>query len=53
MAASVAEEILDELDAPVMRVGAPFVPIHYSLEKAYVPGAEDVKNAVRATLQRA
>jgi pyruvate dehydrogenase E1 component beta subunit len=53
VAASVAEEILDELDAPILRVGAPFVPIHYSLEKNYVPGAEDVKNAVRATLQRA
>jgi pyruvate dehydrogenase E1 component beta subunit len=53
IAASVAEEILDELDAPVMRVGAPFVPIHYSLEKAYVPGVEDVKKAIRATLQRA
>jgi pyruvate dehydrogenase E1 component beta subunit len=53
VAACVAEEILDELDAPVIRVGAPFVPIHYSLEKAYVPGAEDVKKAIRATLQRA
>jgi len=53
VAATVAEEILDELDAPIVRVGAPFVPIHYSLEKAYVPGAEDVKKAVRATLQRA
>ncbi|MGZ3471657.1 MAG: alpha-ketoacid dehydrogenase subunit beta [Isosphaeraceae bacterium] len=53
VAACVAEEILDELDAPVMRVGAPFVPIHYSLEKVYVPGVEDVKKAVRATLQRA
>jgi hypothetical protein len=36
-----------------MRVGAPFVPIHYSLEEAYVPGAEEVKKAIRATLQRA
>ncbi len=52
IAAAVAEEILDELDAPIMRVGAPFVPASYSLEKYYVPGAEDVKKAVLATMER-
>jgi pyruvate dehydrogenase E1 component beta subunit len=51
VAAVVAEEILDELDAPIMRVGAPFVPISYSLEKFYVPGAEDVASAVKKTIE--
>jgi pyruvate/2-oxoglutarate/acetoin dehydrogenase E1 component len=52
ISAVVAEEILDELDAPIMRVGAPFVPASYSLEKFYVPGADDVIDAVRKTLER-
>jgi pyruvate/2-oxoglutarate/acetoin dehydrogenase E1 component len=52
ISAAVAEEILDELDAPIMRVGAPFAPASYSLEKAYVPDADDVKNAVMHTLER-
>lgn len=30
IAATVAEEILDELDAPIQRVGAPFAPASYS-----------------------
>lgn len=50
ISAAVNEELFDELDAPIMRVGAPFVPIHYSLEKYYVPGVEDVKQAVKAVL---
>ncbi len=52
ISAAVAEEILDELDAPIMRVGAPFVPASYSLEKFYVPGADDVIDAVRKTMER-
>jgi pyruvate/2-oxoglutarate/acetoin dehydrogenase E1 component len=52
ISATVAEEILDELDAPIMRVGAPFVPASYSLEKFYVPGADDVIDAVRKTVER-
>ncbi|MBW2638185.1 MAG: alpha-ketoacid dehydrogenase subunit beta [Deltaproteobacteria bacterium] len=52
ISAAVAEEILDELDAPIMRVGAPFVPASYSLEKFYVPGADDVIDAVRKTVER-
>jgi len=50
--ASVAEDILDELDAPIGRVGAPFVPASYSLEKHYVPNADDVKKAIMSTLER-
>ncbi|HDP25576.1 MAG TPA: alpha-ketoacid dehydrogenase subunit beta [Deltaproteobacteria bacterium] len=52
IAAAVAEEILDELDAPILRVGAPFGPASYSLEKFYVPGADDVGAAVKKTLER-
>lgn len=52
VAAAVAEEILDELDAPIMRVGAPFAPASYSLEKFYVPGADDVAAAVKKTMDR-
>ncbi|MGC9323504.1 MAG: alpha-ketoacid dehydrogenase subunit beta [Desulfomonilia bacterium] len=50
--AAVAEEILDELDAPIMRVGAPFAPASYSLEKFYVPSADDVASAVKKTMDR-
>ncbi len=52
ISATVAEEIMDELDAPILRVGAPFVPIPFSLEKAYLPDAEDVITAVKKTLER-
>jgi pyruvate/2-oxoglutarate/acetoin dehydrogenase E1 component len=52
ISASVVEEMMDELDAPILRVGAPFVPIPFSLEKAYLPGADDVVNAVKKTLER-
>jgi pyruvate dehydrogenase E1 component beta subunit len=52
IAAAVAEDILDELDAPIVRVGAPFLPSSYSLEKYYVPNAEDVIGAIKATLKR-
>lgn len=52
ISAAVSEEILDELDAPIIRVGAPFVPASYSLEKFYIPSVDDVKNAVKKTLER-
>ena len=52
ISAAVSEEILDELDAPIMRVGAPFVPIPFSLEKAYLPNAEQIIAAVKKTMER-
>ncbi len=52
IAAAVAEDIMDELDAPIGRVGAPFIPASYSLEKYYVPNVENVTAAVKATLAR-
>jgi pyruvate/2-oxoglutarate/acetoin dehydrogenase E1 component len=48
----VAEEIIHELDAPIVRVGAPFIPVHFSLEKAYLPNTADVISAVKRTLER-
>ncbi|HEY7631528.1 MAG TPA: alpha-ketoacid dehydrogenase subunit beta [Thermoleophilaceae bacterium] len=50
--AEVQAVAFDELDAPIERVGAPFAPIPLSppLEDAYIPGADDIVSAVRATL---
>ena len=44
----------DDLDAPIERVGAPFQPIPFSppLEDAYLPGADDIAAAARATVCR-
>ena len=52
IAAQVQEAAFDFLDAPVARVGAPFTPIPLSppLEDAYIPGADEVVDAVRAML---
>jgi len=52
IAASVGEEILDELDAPIERVGAPFVPVPFNLEQTYLPNAQDIISAVKKTLER-
>jgi pyruvate dehydrogenase E1 component beta subunit len=52
IAAQVQAVAFDELDAPIERVGAPFVPVPFSppLEDAYLPGRESVIAAVRAVL---
>ncbi|SDF45363.1 alpha-ketoacid dehydrogenase subunit beta [Sporolituus thermophilus] len=49
VAALVAEEMIDYLDAPIRRLGAPFVPIPFSpaLEKLVKITAEDIARAVR------
>lgn len=51
IAAMVCEEMIDRLDAPIARVGAPFVPVPFNLENAYLPNAEDVAGAVRKTVE--
>jgi pyruvate dehydrogenase E1 component beta subunit len=50
IAARIAEEAFDYLDAPVTRVGAPFTPVPFSppLEQAYIPGSADIVDAVMA-----
>ncbi|OIO01389.1 MAG: alpha-ketoacid dehydrogenase subunit beta [Desulfovibrionaceae bacterium CG1_02_65_16] len=49
IAAMVAEEGLEFLDAPIRRVAAPFCPVPFSppLEQAYIPGVDDIFNAVK------
>ncbi|MCG5238793.1 alpha-ketoacid dehydrogenase subunit beta [Azospirillum doebereinerae] len=52
IAARIASDLFDELDAPVLRVGAPFMPIPFakSLEAAYLPDADRIVAAVKDTL---
>jgi len=49
IAAQVQAAAFDYLDAPVVRVAAPFAPIPFSppLEDAYLPGADEIVAAVR------
>ncbi|HEX3175899.1 MAG TPA: dehydrogenase E1 component subunit alpha/beta [Methylomirabilota bacterium] len=49
LAALVAERALDELDAPVVRVGARPVPMPYNddLERATIPSQADITAAIR------
>jgi acetoin:2,6-dichlorophenolindophenol oxidoreductase subunit beta len=52
IAATIAEQGFDDLDAPVGRVGAPFMPVPFarSLESSYIPDVNAVIAAVRAVL---
>ncbi len=49
IAAMVAEEAIEYLDAPIVRLGAPFCPVPFSppLEQAYMPSVEKIVQAVR------
>lgn len=49
VAAVVAEEAIDWLDAPIVRVGAKFTPVPFSptLEQAYRPKVEDIVDGVK------
>ena len=51
--AQVQAAAFDELDAPIVRVGAPFAPVPFSppLEDEYLPGRADVAAAVRALVR--
>ena len=50
LAALVAEKALDELDAPVVRIGARSVPMPYNdgLERATIPTQADITEAIRS-----
>lgn len=52
IAASVAEEAFDYLDAPVKRVAAPFAPVPFSpvLEDAFVPNRDKIIAAIEEIL---
>jgi len=53
VAARVASELFEELDAPLARVGASFNPVPFSppLEAATLPSADAVAEAVRRTAE--
>ncbi len=53
IAATLADEGFDDLDAPVVRVGAPFMPVPFakSLEQGYNVGAAGIVAALRRTLE--
>ena len=55
IASLIAEELFDELEAPVMRVGGRFAPVGSApnLEAAVMPSAASIAAAVRATVSRA
>jgi len=52
IAARIGEELFDELDAPVMRVGCPFAPIPFApeLERALLPDGTAIERAVHELL---
>jgi pyruvate dehydrogenase E1 component beta subunit len=52
IAATVADIGFDYLDAPIVRVGAAFMPVPFaaSLESGYSPNASDIERAVKRTL---
>lgn len=52
IAATVAEEAFDYLDAPVLRIGAPFTPVPFSpsLETKYIPSEDQLVDAVNRAM---
>jgi pyruvate/2-oxoglutarate/acetoin dehydrogenase E1 component len=54
VAAILAEKAIYELEAPIVRVAAADMPSPYAppLEKAYLPGPDDVVKAARALMER-
>jgi len=49
IAATIAEEAFEDLDAPVTRIAAPDTPVPFSppLEKAFIPQVDDVAAGLR------
>jgi len=52
IAALVAEKAFDYLDAPILRVGAPYCPVPFSppLEQAFIPGEQQIIDAVKKAM---
>lgn len=55
IASLIAEELFDDLEAPVVRVGGRFAPVGSApnLEAAVMPSAASIAEAVRSTVRRA
>src|SRR5580700_5807612 len=49
IAARIGSDLFDQLDTPVVRIGCPFAPIPFApnLERALLPGSQDIVRAVR------
>ncbi len=54
ISSQIQEEAFDYLDAPVLRLGAPFSPVPFSpvLERAYIPDSNRIAGGVRRLLER-
>jgi 2-oxoisovalerate dehydrogenase E1 component beta subunit len=53
IAATIAEEAFEDLDAPVRRIAAPDTPVPFSppLEKAFIPQVDDVVRGLKELLE--
>jgi pyruvate/2-oxoglutarate/acetoin dehydrogenase E1 component len=53
IAATIAEEAFEDLDAPVRRIAAPDTPVPFSpvLEKAFIPQVDDVVRGLKELIQ--
>jgi pyruvate/2-oxoglutarate/acetoin dehydrogenase E1 component len=53
IAATIAEEAFEQLDAPVKRIAAPDTPVPFSppLEKAFIPQVEDVVSGLKELIE--
>lgn len=54
ISSQIQEKAFDYLDAPVLRIGAPFSPVPFapSLEKVYIPDSNKIADGVRSLLER-
>ena len=54
ISSQIQEEAFDYLDAPVLRIGAPFAPVPFSpvLERAYIPDSNRIASGVRQLVER-
>ncbi len=51
ISAMVSEEMIDCLDGPILRVGAPYTPVPFNPESLYLPNAQDIVEAVKKVLE--
>jgi pyruvate/2-oxoglutarate/acetoin dehydrogenase E1 component len=53
IAATIAEEAFEDLDAPVRRIAAPDTPVPFApvLEKAFIPQVDDVVRGLKELIE--